>query len=318
MITQQIKHSDLLPGDIFMLYNNEHQYFMHVGVVSSKKCGDVNYWLHAVFKPSEHLHFTEPYTAERLAEYNWSVYAFRIADQTIRERMLQIMETWANYAVKFDHKRLNTAVARSRDVLGVEWDYSKKILPAMGCVTDETFANAVTVMKSEFDINHVIKYAVRRETSPVKPAANPADEHGFRCLMYLLTALQSAYVMDEVPAINDHWTSLHHTVFVNPVTESLRRQQLTEVEFKANLTHKIPEELRLPAGTCVPEVFYRSILNSTHLIPLGKYDPVHRADLPAEMQVVDKDIQMVDEGVRKKAEMYQQMIEGPSTDPRLG
>lgn len=302
--TQAIIGSDaLIPGDIMILYKKDHHLFIHAYVVANSKSGNYNNIVHAAIKPSDHVHIYPPYSAEFCEKMGWEQHAFRINDADIREKFLNILETWATYAIPFDYQRVETAVQKHRELLHSEWEFTKGIFPHMDHIDESVIENDVKEMRSLFDIDQAIKFAARREISPVKPVPESEKGRGFRCLRFVLSALQTAYIMDDVPAINDKWCSLRNNLFSNPVTETLNQQQLSSDEFKAKLTNKIPAELRLSTRYCVPEIFLRSVKHGSTITKLGVLDAPHEADLPEKSKSDELAIEFIKDGVRKKEEL---------------
>lgn len=257
----EIHHGDLFPGDILFVRDEKRGIFKHICVVARTQCDGIYNRIHtAGLGNIKGLIVSAMFSHEQLKQANSSVSVVRILDEKIRTNFLKILENWATWAVSYDSKRLNTLCEKLSEFYGAEFNAETKTCPNMNEIPDEKISHALSECTKLFRIEDTVKYAQRREITPIKPKENVQDERGFSCTMPIIAALQATYVMEEVSPVNGKWCSNKHAFFANPLSEALKNHDISLEEYKNNLVDLIPEELRLPVKMTDCDLLLRSIL----------------------------------------------------------
>ncbi len=267
-----INYSELVPGDILFVRDERFSFFKHICVVAASQCDGVYNRIHtAGLGKVKGLIVSPMFSHEQLENASSTVVIVRIPDQKIRTNFLAILENWVSWDVSYDSQRVKQLSDKLTEFYETEFNSETKTCPDMNKMPVEKISHALSECARLFRIEDTIKYAQRREVSPVKPKENLKDERGFSCSMSMIAALQTAYVMENVTPVNNKWCSNRNALFTKPLFEALKNQDASLEVYKNVLINLIPEELRLPPNLTDCDLLIRSIFKGNSLKILGKF-----------------------------------------------
>ncbi len=309
-----INYSELVPGDFLLVRHDPLGIFKHICVVAESQCDGVNNRIHAAgLSKVTGLIVSPMFSHEELKKANSTVAVVRILDEKIRKNFLAILVNWVSWAVSYDFKRFNNLCNKLSEFYNTEFNPETKTCPNMNEMPVEKISHALSECAKLFRIEDAIKYAQRREVSPIRPKENLKDERGFSCSMSMIAALQAAYVMEKVTPVNDKWCSNRNVFFKPPPLEEAlenRKASLEEYkdenEYKNVLINLIPEELRLPPKFTDCDLLMWSIYKGNSLKILGKFSApddhlfIHKNEMEEEILKAKKTGQEKKEEFRGK------------------
>ncbi len=261
---------DLNIGDILLLKDNNFNYTRHAAIVSH--VDPVN----NIFKI---LHLT-PYGdltgfieislpgIEILEKKNRQFECFRMADQEKVEQAMKILTEWLSWAVPYDKKRFKDYEAYFNEVFSTSFDSEKELYSKMDPgFFSQQLEKHQPEMEKLFAKHYmdIVKFASRRETSPVRPTNPEEKATGFHCLPAIILAFQIAHVLDFVKPVSDKWLSnkyAHSDTTLDskhPTFESVK-SALKEDFDKEKFLAAIPPALRVHAKLCSLDAFKHALL----------------------------------------------------------
>lgn len=270
---------DLQVGDILLYKNTKNNYFFHAAIVTeidNDKC---------VYKITHWVGKAEPYTlsetrlttAEALKERGMELECFRLKDTMHIPKVVGILRQWLTWAVPYDKQRYAKAEKAVSEFFDVHSDqYHNVILSLSPEERQQLLSNALEKhrqeMEREFEERYmdVIKYASRRDTSPVRPKDASEYRIGFNCLQGILNVFQASYAADHVQSITDRWLSNKHADIFTDARVALNK----DFELKSFLA-SFPKAFKLYARTCSVETFRHALYeDAEHILPLGLLNPL--------------------------------------------
>lgn len=292
-----IEPKDLKIGDILLLKDKTWNFYRHVVVVSEidqeQNIYKVIHWM-GVREPFSITEATFP-PKEVLIERNLELECYRLFDQQQAEKAVDILKQWLTWGVPYSQERFKKLETYINGFFSVTSDLMNH-LPPQGCseASLERLEPCRKEMEALFIENcrDIIKYAARRDISPVKPKQDKVRQNGFHCVQGILLAFQVSYVTAFVDSITDQWLSNKHTKKnENPdasgfIFESAETALKSHVEPESILA-AIPPSFKLYAKLCSVDIFRHAMLADTEtIIFLGPLSAINKADLRPDAEAM--------------------------------
>lgn len=275
---------DLQVGDILLYKNTKNNYFFHAAIVTEidndKRVYKITHW---VGKAEPYtLAETRLTTAEALKERGMELECFRIKDAKHIPKVLAILRQWVTWAVPYDRQRYAKAEKAVSEFFNVHADQSHNVILSLSPEErQQLLKNHLEKHRLEmervFEENYmdVVKYASRRDTSPVRPKDAGEYRIGFNCLQGILNVFQASYAAEHVQSITDRWLSNKHAAIFTDASVALKQ----DFDLKSFLA-SFPKAFKLYAKTCSVETFRHAFYeDAEHILPLGLLDPLANDDI---------------------------------------
>jgi hypothetical protein len=281
--------ADMQAGDILLYKNLKTNYYFHAAIVTEIDNAK------GVYKIAHWLGKAEPYTlsetrltpAESLKARDMELECFRLKDGQHIVKTLAILRQWLTWAVPYDKRRYAKAEAAVSKFFNVHSDQYHGVIFSLSPEERKRFEQGAIEqhrqeMERLFEVNYmdVVKYAARRDISPVMPKEASEYQTGFNCLQGVLTVFQAACGEDYVQSVQDRWLSNKYvstnkslapdaTFFADASTAL--KQNFDLQTFLASF----PKAFKLHAKTCGVETFRHALYtDKKFIIPLGTLAPL--------------------------------------------
>lgn len=253
-------------------------------------------------------------TPNRLSKLDFCYEVIRPNSVELIKKSLLIIKTWLNYQVPHDM----TKVERAEKLLSncakdyLQYEFPIKITNNLDdypeSVRKTLFAAGMNLFKNRFEKNKfsLLKYAARREVSPIMPKTNNPN-HGLTCCSSIILPLQIACIQQYVQPLKDKWISdkkfplslLDNYLSIKSSTQgksyldylyamhsentnnnydtalSLLTKDLEQINFAV-----IPPGLRLDAKFCPANIIHQSLCDDIdNFNALGKLSPPQGQDV---------------------------------------
>lgn len=274
-VQSSISVTSLKPGDILLMKDKTNHFFRHAAVVTQvdqkmEHC-QVAHWrgthypyaLTEMSLPPEHI----------IKERNLAFHVFRLKDQHIAQRTATLLQKWCLWAIPFDEARLKKAEQYNNEFFNVTSDIFKGTAPVITnrVLFSEKLAEQYPILKQQFKDHYldIIKYAARRNITPVRPKPNEEKQTGFHCLQGVLITFQVTFVQDFIHPESMQWLSNKPSKPFNQVSNILNSDFDEQLLFNA-----IPPAFQLWAKLASIDLFdYALQKDSDHILPLGILAP---------------------------------------------
>lgn len=310
-VQTNIEVTSLKPGDILIMEDKINHIFRHAAVVTqvdqnTKHC-QVAHWRgahypHALTEtslPPDHI----------VQECNLAFHVFRLKDQNLAKRATALLQKWCLWAVPFDPKRLINAEKYSSVFFDAKVDLSNDWVPMIPNYSspDDTLPVICNNLNQEFKKHYldIVKYATRRDISPVRPQSKEEEQTGFFSMQGILIAFQVACVQDFVEPQNTEWFSNKETKSFKKVSEILKPDFDQDAFLNA-----IPPVFQLWAKLVTIDAFHHSLQNNQeHILSLGVLAP-QKPELPYDyvQQEGKKVIHAYQTGLKNRTKLMEEVI----------
>lgn len=315
-----IEVHDLKIGDILLLKDKTHNFYRHVAVVTeidnTQSIYKVIHWI-GVREPFSVTEATLP-PEELLNERNIELECFRLYDQQPAEKAVGILKQWLTWGVPYSKERFNKLESTMNNFFSVTSDLLNN-LPPQNC--KEKFPDKLEPNRKEMETlfiqnyRDIIKYAARRDISPIRPKEDKTSQKGFHCVQGILLAFQVSYVTDFVNSVTDKCLSNKHTdtnINLNdskPIFESAEKALNNNFQLE-NFLDAIPIAFKLYAKLCWVDTFRHAMLNDTENIKfLGTLLPIKKADIKPDAETMASRVQfLTEQGLFKREKLVHEVI----------
>lgn len=302
----------LQPGDILLMKDNANNFFRHAAVVTqvdlkTKHCQVAHFrGTHYPFALTEMSLPPE----EVIQARNLTFHIFRLKDQALALQATELLKKWCKWAIPFDKKRFELAEKYNNDFFGIASDMFENKSPMIG---DNILFNQ-KLMEQHKDLTQafkehyldVVKYAARRDISPVRPKPENENQRGFHCLQGILIAFQVACVQTFVNAENMKWVSNKKTDLYDKASDALK----PDFDLNAFLS-AIPPAFQLYAKfACIDTFNYALEQDHEHILSLGILAP-QTPELPYDFLQTEssKIINLYQIGAAKRKKLREEVID---------
>ncbi len=197
--------TSLKAGDILLMEDKMHRFFRNVAVVTQvdQQTNDCKaaYWRGTRYPYS--LAETSLPSEKMMQERRLMFHVFRPKDQALAQRAATLLQKWCLWAVPFDKTRFEEAEKYHNHFFDMNADFLNWKMPVISNddIYNENLIEHCLKLNKAFKEYYldIVKYAARREISPVRPTAeNEEKQTGFHCVQGILIAFQVACVEDFV------------------------------------------------------------------------------------------------------------------------
>lgn len=316
-VQSTISVTELKPGDILLMKDKTYDFFRHVVVITqvdqkTEHC-QVAHW-RGTHYPYALTEMSLP-PEEVLQKRNLAFHAFRLKNQTQALQVAELLQKWCLWAIPFDKKRFTKAEKENNEFFDIESDILKDKQPI---ITNKSLFISLLAERNQ-QLNQifkehyldVVKYAARRDISPVRPKPETENQTGFHCLQGILVALQVTCARAFVNAENTKWLSNKKIDLFDKTSEALK----SDFDLNAFLG-AIPAAFQLYAKHACIDVFnYALEKDKENIVSLGVLAP-QTAKLPYDFkQQEDKlIIYAYQAGLKKRNNLIKEVIL-PSVKP---
>lgn len=269
---RHIVTTSLRSGDIILMEDHTHRFFKNIAVVTQIDQQNEDCRV-ALWKGTRY-----PYTltemplpsGEAIREDNLALHVFRPKDQDLAQRTVTLLRKWCLWAVPFSKTQFRQAEEYNNNVFGIDADFLNDQIPNMfDCsLFNQKMDKNCEFLNQKFKENYldVVKYAARRDISPVRPTVeNEEKQPGFHFAQGILIAFQIACVQNFVKPQNTVWTSNKESLSFKPVQKALK----SNFDQKAFL-NCVPPAFQLWAKLASIETFNTVLRNDyENILPLG-------------------------------------------------
>lgn len=311
-VQSTISVTSLKPGDILLMKDNTHHFFRHVAVITSvdqkmEHC-QVAHWRGTHYPYSLTEMSLPPETI--IQERNLAFHVFRLKDQDLAQRAATLLQKWCLWAIPFDKTRFEKAEQYNNEFFDISTDIFKEKLPIIkdSALFSVTLAEQYPILQQQFKEHYldVIKYATRRNISPVRPKPENEKQTGFHCLQGVLIAFQVACLQDLITPESMQWLSNKPSKPFTQVSDIL----ISDLD-QQHLFDATPPALQLWAKLASIELFdYALKKDSEHVLPLGILAP-QNPKLPYDFRQQEdkKIIHAYQQGMKNRAKLMEEIVQ---------
>lgn len=273
---QHILETSLRPGDIVIMENKTHRFLQNIAVVTQANRQEqdcrVALWRNTHY-PYTLTETTLP-SGEALREDNLVLHVFRLKDQDLAQRAVTLLKNWCLWAVPFDAVRFRQAEEYNNNIFGVDADFLNDKIPNMfNCpLFHINMQKNCDFLHQKFRENYldIVKYAARREISPVRPTLEKEEKKtGFHFAQGILIAFQVASVQHFVKPENKTWLSNKEA----PSLKSIKKTLKSNFDENAFL-NSIPFAFQLWAKLASIETFHTFLRDDyENILSMGTFVP---------------------------------------------
>lgn len=307
-----ISVESLKPGDILLMKDKTHDFFRHVAVVTQVD----QQRQHCLVAHWRGTHY--PYALTEMSlppeniiqERNLAFHVFRLKDQVLAQRATAILQKWCLWAIPFDKTRFEKAEQYNNEFFNITSNVFEGQLPI---ITDmilfyPKLGEQIQLLQQQFKEHYldVVKYAARREISPVLPKPESDEkQRGFHCLQGVLVAFQVACVQEYINPQNNQWLSNKLSKPFNQISE------LLNFDFDQDaFINSIPPAFQLWAKLASIEAFNFALQkDEAHVKELGVLAP-QTPKLPYDhrQQEDTKIVLAYQQGLKNRARLIDEVV----------
>ncbi|NNM59285.1 MAG: hypothetical protein HKM04_05670 [Legionellales bacterium] len=321
-----IDPSYLKIGDILLLKDKSQHFFRHVVVVTQV---DIEQNIYKIMhfrrlgEPSGLVEATLS-SSELLNQRNLEYECYRLKDQEQAIKAIQILRQWFTWAVPFDTDRFKRAELSCNNFFAVSSNLMNHIPPQL---SEENYPEKIKLHRQEMETlfnQHymdIIKYAARRDISPVRPKFANEKQTGFHCLQGILLAFQVSYAQDFVNSVTDKWLANKHVVTNENLSSEEPRFEMASTALKANFNKEaflaaFPLAFRLWAKLSSINTFEHAMLSDKEKITyLGTLNPLQEADIKPDAETMAQSCRFFKaQGDSKRVELLHQVVSPSGID----
>ncbi|KTD07166.1 hypothetical protein [Legionella jamestowniensis] len=292
-----IEASDLKVADILVLKDKVHNFYRHVAVVThvnkQESIYKIIHW-RGVGEPYGITETTLP-SAESLAKRNVEFECFRLHNQDQALKTTQILQQWLSWGVPYDKQRFAQAELAINRFFSVSSDLMNNISPK---IKEEQFAEKLELHRKEMEqlfienYMDIVKYAARRDISPVRPKMDGEKQTGFHCLQGILIAFQIPYVQNYVNSVNDQWLSNKYVKTNTSLNDNEPRFENAKQALKENFNQEeflasFPLAFKLQAKLCSIDTFRHAMLcDDKNITYIGVLNSLKEAEIHPDQEIM--------------------------------